>query len=62
MNKILNVKPTEEAIFCSIQDRNIYSKDRYKCTYCNEYYKTVDHHLANKCKKILSHDYTRRYN
>ena len=32
-----------------------------KCQHCNEAFKTVDH-LATKCDRILSHDYTRRHN
>ncbi|TBU13758.1 hypothetical protein CWI38_0344p0030 [Hamiltosporidium tvaerminnensis] len=51
----------DEAVFCYIQDRNAFWGDDGMCQQCKQSRKTLDH-LANRSKKMLGHDYTRRYN
>ncbi|TBU17925.1 hypothetical protein CWI38_0263p0040 [Hamiltosporidium tvaerminnensis] len=43
-----NIRPRDEAVFCYIQDRNVFWG--------------ADDHLATRCEKMLCHDYTRRHN
>ncbi|TBU11328.1 hypothetical protein CWI38_1263p0010, partial [Hamiltosporidium tvaerminnensis] len=49
------------AVFCYIQDRNVFGGAEGVCQHCNTSRKTVDH-LATRCEKMLGHDYTRRHN
>ena len=56
-----NIKPQEEGSLCNLQDRNMFLDVTSKCQHCNEAFKTVDH-LATRCDRMLSHDYTRRHN
>ncbi|TBU10503.1 hypothetical protein CWI38_1715p0040, partial [Hamiltosporidium tvaerminnensis] len=56
-----NIRPRDEAMFCYIQDRNVFWGADGMYQHCNKSGKTVDH-LATRCEKMLSHDYTRRYN
>ncbi|TBU10176.1 hypothetical protein CWI38_1964p0010 [Hamiltosporidium tvaerminnensis] len=56
-----SVRPRDEAVFCYIQDRNVFWGAEGMCQHCNQSRKTVDH-LATKCEKMLGHDYTRRHN
>ncbi|TBU04845.1 hypothetical protein CWI36_0706p0010 [Hamiltosporidium magnivora] len=48
-------------VFCYIQDRNAFWGDDGMCQQCKQSRKTLDH-LATRSKKMLGHDYTRRYN
>lgn len=54
-------KAKEEAALCLLQDRNIFMGDTSVCSYCRVKNKTVDH-LATRCDRMLSLDYTRRHN
>ncbi|TBU13074.1 hypothetical protein CWI38_0538p0010 [Hamiltosporidium tvaerminnensis] len=54
-------RPRNEALFCYIQDRNVFWGADCVCQRCNKSGKTVDH-LATRCEKMLGHDYTRRHN
>ncbi|TBU12099.1 hypothetical protein CWI38_0898p0010, partial [Hamiltosporidium tvaerminnensis] len=56
-----SVRPRDEAVFCYIQDRNVFWRAEGVCQHCNTSRKTVDH-LATRCEKMLGHDYTRRHN
>ncbi|TBU08174.1 hypothetical protein CWI38_2296p0010, partial [Hamiltosporidium tvaerminnensis] len=56
-----SVRPLDEAVFCYIQDRNVFWGAEGMCQHCNQSRKTVDH-LATRCEKMLGHDYTRRHN
>ncbi|TBU10851.1 reverse transcriptase [Hamiltosporidium tvaerminnensis] len=56
-----SVRPRDEAVFCYIQDRNVFWGAEGVCQHCNTSRKTVDH-LATRCEKMLGHDYTRRHN
>ncbi|TBU13432.1 hypothetical protein CWI38_0432p0010 [Hamiltosporidium tvaerminnensis] len=56
-----NIRPRNEAVFCYIQDRNVFWGADGVCQHCGKSGKTVDH-LATRCEKILGHDYTRRHN
>ncbi|TBU20298.1 reverse transcriptase [Hamiltosporidium tvaerminnensis] len=56
-----SVRPRDEAVFCYIQDRNVFWGAEGVCQHCNTSRKTVDH-LATRCEKMLGHDYTRRLN
>ncbi|TBU10602.1 hypothetical protein CWI38_1654p0010, partial [Hamiltosporidium tvaerminnensis] len=56
-----NIRPRNEAVFCYIQDRNIFWGADGVCQHCGKSGKTVDH-LATRCEKMLGHDYTRRHN
>ena len=56
-----NIRASEEARLCFIQDRNIFGESPGKCPHCNEKIKTVDH-LATQCDHMLYHDYMRRHN
>ncbi|TBU12146.1 hypothetical protein CWI38_0879p0020, partial [Hamiltosporidium tvaerminnensis] len=56
-----NIRPRNEAVFCYIQDRNVFWGADGVCQHCGKSGKTVDH-LATRCEKMLSHDYTRRHN
>ncbi|TBT97623.1 hypothetical protein CWI39_2841p0010, partial [Hamiltosporidium magnivora] len=56
-----SVRPRDEAVFCYIQDRNVFWGAEGMCQHCNQSRKTVDH-LATRCEKMLGHDYTRRHN
>ena len=56
-----NIRPRDEASCCNLQDRNMFLGAITKCNHCNNAPKTVDH-LASKCDRMLSHDYTRRHN
>lgn len=56
-----NVKASDEAKLCYLQDRNLFGNKVGKCPHCNEKYKTVDH-LATQCERMLYHDYMRRHN
>ncbi|TBU11924.1 hypothetical protein CWI38_0978p0020, partial [Hamiltosporidium tvaerminnensis] len=54
-----NIRPRNEAVFCYIQDRNVFWGADGVCQHCGKSGKTVDH-LATRCEKMLGHDYTRR--
>ncbi|TBU11668.1 hypothetical protein CWI38_1091p0010, partial [Hamiltosporidium tvaerminnensis] len=56
-----NIRPLNEAVFCYIQDRNVFWGADGVCQHCGKSGKTVDH-LATRCEKMLGHDYTRRHN
>jgi len=56
-----NVRATDEAYLCYLQDRNMFGGDPGMCQHCKERTKSVDH-LATQCSKMLGHDYTRRHN
>ncbi|TBU10839.1 hypothetical protein CWI38_1520p0010, partial [Hamiltosporidium tvaerminnensis] len=56
-----NIRPRNEAVFCYIQDRNVFWGADGVCQHCGKSSKTVDH-LATRCEKMLDHDYTRRHN
>ncbi|TBU13544.1 hypothetical protein CWI38_0400p0050 [Hamiltosporidium tvaerminnensis] len=56
-----NIRPGNEAVFCYIQDINVVWGADGVCQHCGKSGKTVDH-LATRCEKMLSHDYTRRHN
>ncbi|TBU13641.1 hypothetical protein CWI38_0373p0010 [Hamiltosporidium tvaerminnensis] len=56
-----NIRPRNEAVFCYIQDRNVFWGADGVCQHCGKSGKTVDH-LATRCEKMLDHDYTRRHN
>ncbi|TBU10634.1 hypothetical protein CWI38_1636p0010, partial [Hamiltosporidium tvaerminnensis] len=56
-----NIRPRNEAVFCYIQDRNVFWGADGMCQYCGKSGKTVDH-LATRFEKMLGHDYTRRHN
>ncbi|TBU00327.1 hypothetical protein CWI36_1674p0010, partial [Hamiltosporidium magnivora] len=56
-----NIRPRNEAVFCYIQDRNVFWGADGVCQHCGKSGKTVDH-LATICEKMLGHDYTRRHN
>lgn len=56
-----NIRATEEARLCFIQDRNLFGDSPGKCPHCKERIKTVDH-LATQCDRMLYHDYMRRHN
>ncbi|TBU11007.1 hypothetical protein CWI38_1433p0030, partial [Hamiltosporidium tvaerminnensis] len=56
-----NIRPRNEAVFCYIQDRNVFWGADGMCQHCGKSGKTVDH-LSTRCEKMLSHDYTRRHN
>ncbi|TBU12442.1 hypothetical protein CWI38_0755p0040, partial [Hamiltosporidium tvaerminnensis] len=58
---ILILWPRNEAVFCYIQDRNVFWGADGVCQHCGKSGKTVDH-LATRCEKMLGHDYTRRHN
>ncbi|TBU12288.1 hypothetical protein CWI38_0816p0020 [Hamiltosporidium tvaerminnensis] len=53
--------PRNEAVFCYIQDRNVFGGEDGMSQHCNKSGKTVDH-LATRCGKMLGHEYTRRHN
>ncbi|TBU03744.1 PIF1-like helicase, partial [Hamiltosporidium magnivora] len=55
-----NIRPRNEAVFCYIQDRNVFWGADGMCQHCGKSGKTVDH-LATRCEKMLGHDYTRRH-
>ncbi|TBU20095.1 hypothetical protein CWI38_0134p0100, partial [Hamiltosporidium tvaerminnensis] len=56
-----SVRPRDEAVFCYIQDRNVFWGAEGMCQHCNQSRKTVNH-LATRCEKMLGHEYTRRHN
>ncbi|TBU00491.1 hypothetical protein CWI36_1619p0010 [Hamiltosporidium magnivora] len=56
-----NIGPSNEAVFCYIQDRNVLWGAYNVCQNCGKSGKTVDH-LATRCEKMLGRDYTRRHN
>ncbi|TBU10378.1 reverse transcriptase [Hamiltosporidium tvaerminnensis] len=56
-----SVRPRDEAVFCYIQDRNVFWGADGMCQHCGKSGKTVDH-LATRCEKMLGRDYTRRHN
>ncbi|TBU12448.1 hypothetical protein CWI38_0753p0030, partial [Hamiltosporidium tvaerminnensis] len=56
-----NIRPRNEAVFCYIQDRNVFWGADGVCQRFNKSGKTVDY-LATRCEKMLGHDYTRRHN
>ncbi|TBU12814.1 reverse transcriptase [Hamiltosporidium tvaerminnensis] len=56
-----NIRPRNEAMFCYIQDRNVFWGADGICQHCGKSGKTVDH-LATRCEKMLGHDYTRLHN
>ncbi|KAK1349735.1 hypothetical protein LUQ84_001383 [Hamiltosporidium tvaerminnensis] len=56
-----NIRPRNEAVFCYIQDRNVFWGADGVCQHFGKSGKTVDH-LATRCEKMLGHDYTRRHN
>ncbi|TBU08033.1 reverse transcriptase [Hamiltosporidium tvaerminnensis] len=56
-----NIRTRNEAVFCYIQDRDVFWGTDSMGQHCNKSGKTVDH-LASRCEKMLGHDYTRRHN
>ncbi|TBU07286.1 hypothetical protein CWI38_2422p0010, partial [Hamiltosporidium tvaerminnensis] len=56
-----NIRPRNEAVFCYIQDRNVFLGADGVCQHYGKSGKTVDH-LATRCEKMLGHDYTRWHN
>ncbi|TBU15418.1 putative Dcp1-like decapping protein, partial [Hamiltosporidium tvaerminnensis] len=56
-----NIRPRNEAVFCYIQDRNVFWGADGVCQHCGKSGKTVDH-LVIRCDKMLGDDYTRRHN
>ncbi|TBU01613.1 hypothetical protein CWI36_1301p0010, partial [Hamiltosporidium magnivora] len=56
-----NIRSRKEAVFCYIQDINVFWRVDGICQHCGKSGKTVDH-LATRCEKMLGHDYTRRHN
>ncbi|TBU04426.1 hypothetical protein CWI36_0764p0030 [Hamiltosporidium magnivora] len=56
-----NIRPLNEAVFCYIQDRNVFWGADGVCQHCGKSGKTVDH-LTTRCEKMLGDDYTRRHN
>ncbi|XP_029655505.1 uncharacterized protein LOC115229263 [Octopus sinensis] len=57
-----NNSPISEAMYCIIQDRNIFFNDNGEmCNHCNQAKKSVDH-MATRCSRMLNSDYTRRHN
>ncbi|TBU12077.1 hypothetical protein CWI38_0909p0030, partial [Hamiltosporidium tvaerminnensis] len=56
-----NIRPRNKAVFCYIQDRNVFWGADGVCQHCNQSKKTVDD-LATRYEKMLVHDYTRRHN
>jgi hypothetical protein len=56
-----NIRPQDEAAYCSLQDRNIFCGTGGKCPHCQIKMKTVDH-MATQCDRMLAHDYMRRHN
>ena len=57
-----NISPREEGALALLQDRNLFwvaSKD--KCHDCGNERRTIEH-IATRCKRLLSHEYTRRHN
>ncbi|TBU20257.1 hypothetical protein CWI38_0101p0010 [Hamiltosporidium tvaerminnensis] len=60
LNVLEPVRPLDEAVFCYIQDRNVYCGRRYVAT-CNQSKKIVNL-LAMRCEKMLDHGYKRRNN
>ncbi|TBU20063.1 reverse transcriptase, partial [Hamiltosporidium tvaerminnensis] len=59
--KIGNIRPRDEAVFCYIQDRNVFWGADGMCQHCGKSVKILDH-LATRCEKMLGQDYTRRHN
>ncbi|TBT98949.1 hypothetical protein CWI39_2203p0010, partial [Hamiltosporidium magnivora] len=47
-----SVRPRDEAVFCYIQDRNVFWGAEGMCQHCNQSRKTVGH-LATRCEKML---------
>ncbi|TBU00961.1 hypothetical protein CWI37_0847p0030, partial [Hamiltosporidium tvaerminnensis] len=47
-----NIRPRNEAVFCYIQDRNVFWGADGMCQYCGKSGKTVDH-IATRCEKML---------
>ncbi|EQB59819.1 hypothetical protein NAPIS_ORF02647 [Vairimorpha apis BRL 01] len=56
-----NNQARSEAVYCFLQDRNIFCGQEGQCPHCGSHRKTVDH-LATKCDRMLGHDYMRRHN
>ena len=56
-----NMKPRDEGAYFFLQDRNIFFGEKVQCPNCRAAAKTLGH-LATKCDRILSQDYTRRHN
>ena len=56
-----NIKADEEGRLCGLQDRNLFCGNISICSHCKEARGTIDH-LATRCDRMLSHDYTRRHN
>ncbi|KAF7682659.1 hypothetical protein TCON_2125 [Astathelohania contejeani] len=57
-----NNNPRAEALYCYIQDRNVFWRETApSCQHCSQAKKIIDH-LATGCDRILGHNYTRRHN
>lgn len=56
-----NITPRNEALYCYMQDRNMFLRKEERCLHCQVKRKTVDH-LATQYKQMLGHDYMRRHN
>ncbi|XP_029656130.1 uncharacterized protein LOC115230029 [Octopus sinensis] len=57
-----NNGPRSEALYCLLQDRNLFFTSMGSlCSHCKKCKKTVDH-LATQCGKMLNSDYLRRHN
>ncbi|KAK1350176.1 hypothetical protein LUQ84_001150 [Hamiltosporidium tvaerminnensis] len=50
-----NIRPRNEAVFCYIQDRNVFWGADGVCQHCGKSGKTA-YHLATRCEKMLGHD------
>ncbi|KAL6120407.1 hypothetical protein NUSPORA_02869 [Nucleospora cyclopteri] len=61
MAKKGNIKACDEAALCFPQDRNLFYGNKSKCPHCKSVTKTLDH-LAIRCDRMLTFDYTRRHN
>ncbi|XP_029656052.1 uncharacterized protein LOC115229930 [Octopus sinensis] len=57
-----NNSPRAEALYCLLQDRNLFFEEKgSNCSHCKSAKKTVDH-LATRCNRMLNSDYIRRHN
>ncbi|KAF9762918.1 hypothetical protein NGRA_1675, partial [Nosema granulosis] len=56
-----NNRAREGVVLCYLQDRNMFLEENVNCPHCKENRRTVDH-IATKCDRMLSFDYTSRHN
>jgi hypothetical protein len=55
-----NNTATSEALYCLLQDRNMFLGKQSICNHCNASTKTVDH-LATRCGRLLYINYVQRH-